>query len=237
MSDSLLQNLGSCRKEKKPLRLWRLVSSTEFAPRPTRFCQIDFERPFMINRIRTIRKERGLTLADLAEACDPPTTPQTVGRLETGMRNLSLQWMERIAGALEVDPEMLVRSEANDQPQVVARLVANGPEALSATQDAMLATDISGNAEPLIVLEVDYPHGEYRPGDQLWLRQLAPEDAAKAINRDVLVPRTAGRFAFGRLIDRKGDLVGILPPGHGQKQEVVSDPPWIAMAEMLVRRL
>ena len=29
----------------------------------------------MINRIRAIRKEKGLTLADLAEACSPPTTP------------------------------------------------------------------------------------------------------------------------------------------------------------------
>ena len=60
---------------------------------------------------------------------------------------------------------------------------------------------------------------------------------SRAINRDVLIPRKHGRFAFGRLIDRQGKLVGVLPPGHGQKQEVVSDPAWIAVAEMLVRRL
>ena len=41
----------------------------------------------MINRIRDIRREKGMTLADLAEACVPPTTAQTIGRLETGMRN------------------------------------------------------------------------------------------------------------------------------------------------------
>ena len=64
----------------------------------------------MINRIRSIRKDRGMTLAELAEACSPRTTAQTIGRLETGMRNLSLQWMERIAIALEVDPETLVLS-------------------------------------------------------------------------------------------------------------------------------
>lgn len=190
----------------------------------------------MINRIRTIRKEKGWTLAELAEACEPPTTPQTVGRLETGMRNLSLKWMERIAAALEVDPELLVRSEQADHPQVVANLAASGPEALDRPQDALLATDLDSEGT-LVVMTVDYPHGEYRPGDQLWLRQLAPEEAARAINRDVLVPKKAGRFAFGRLIDRQGDLVGILPPGHGAKQEVVSDPPWIAVAEMLVRRL
>ena len=44
----------------------------------------------MINRIRDVRRARRMTLADVAARCDPPTTPQTVGRLETGMRNLSL---------------------------------------------------------------------------------------------------------------------------------------------------
>jgi len=79
--------------------------------------------------------------------------------------------------------------------------------------------------------------GEFRPGDLVWLRQIAPQDAAQAINRDVLVPRPGGRFCFGRLIDRQGTLVGVLPPGSGQKQQVVDNPPWIAVAEMLVRRL
>ncbi|WP_432200739.1 helix-turn-helix domain-containing protein [Erythrobacter sp. W53] len=190
----------------------------------------------MINRIRTIRKEKGWTLADLAEACDPVTTPQTIGRLETGTRTLSLKWMERLGAALEVDPELLVRSEEKATAQIVATLDQDGPEALAAPRDALLATDLTQGG-PLMVLEVSYPQGEYRPGDQLWLRQLDPEDAHKAINRDVLVPKKAGRFAFGRLIDRQEGLVGLLPPGHGQKQEIIAEPAWIAVAEMLIRRL
>ena len=75
----------------------------------------------MINRIRDIRRDKGMTLADLAEACRPPTTPQTIGRLETGLRNLSIKWMDRIAAALGVDPEMLVRSEAKARPQIVEK--------------------------------------------------------------------------------------------------------------------
>jgi transcriptional regulator with XRE-family HTH domain len=193
-------------------------------------------RAAMINRIRDIRKSKGLTLAELAEACTPPTTPQTIGRLETGMRNLSLKWMERIAAALEVDAEMLVRSEETPAPMVIASLRASGPEALTKPREALLPSDIAGEGT-LAVLSVDESVGEFRPGDLLWMRQLDPADAPHAINRDVLVPRPGGRFAFGRLIDRQGDLVGILPPGSGQKQQVVDNPPWIAVAEMLVRKL
>lgn len=190
----------------------------------------------MINRIRDIRKDKGWTLADLAEACSPPTTAQTIGRLETGTRNLSLKWMDRIADALEVDPEMLVRSDKASPAQIVATLGSDGPQALAKTRDAMLPTDLGGDG-PLMVLTVEAATGPYLPGDQVWLRQIAPEDAAKAVNRDVLVPKKAGRFAFGRLIDRQGTLVGLLPPGTGQKQQVVDDPAWIGVAEMLVRSL
>ncbi|SMQ73715.1 Helix-turn-helix [Altererythrobacter xiamenensis] len=190
----------------------------------------------MINRIRDIRKEKGWTLAELADACTPPTTAQTIGRLETGMRNLSIKWMDRIAAALEVDPEMLVRSEKSEAPMVVARLRNAGPEALDSPREAIMPADIAGEGS-LTVLTVEESVGEFRPGDMLYLRQIAPEDAPHAINRDVLVPRAGGRFYFGRLIDRQGDFVGILPPGSGQKQQVVESPAWIAVAEMLVRRL
>jgi len=190
----------------------------------------------MINRIRAIRKEKGMTLADVAAACAPPTTAQTIGRLETGMRNLSLTWMNRIGAALGVEPELLVRGEVAAQPQVVARLTDSGAEALTAPRDAILPTELAANAA-LLCLAIETGAGEYRAGDQVWLRQILPEEATQAINRDVLVPRKGGRFAFGRLIDRQGALVGLLPPGMGQRQIVVDNPPWLAVAEMLVRKL
>ena len=190
----------------------------------------------MINRIRDIRKQKNMTLADLAAACEPQTTPQTVGRLETGMRNLTTGWMERIAAALGVEPELLLRADDAAAPQTVARLSASGPEALTKPQDAILPSELAGEG-PWMVLAVEASVGEFRPGDQLWLRQVDPGNAGHAINRDVLVPRPGGRFAFGRLIDRQGSLVGVLPPGLGEKQQVVDSPAWIAVAEMLVRRL
>ena len=190
----------------------------------------------MINRIRDIRKEKGLTLAEVADACVPPTTAQTIGRLETGMRNLSLKWMNRIAAALDVEPEMLVASEQAARPQIIARLGEAGAEALPAPRDAILPTELASGAD-LVCLSIDAPQGEYRSGDQLWLRRISPADAGNAINRDVLAPRSGGRFAFGRLIDRQGKLVGLLPPGAGQRQIVIDGPQWLAVAEMLVRKL
>ncbi len=192
----------------------------------------------MLNRIRDIRKAKGLTLADLAAACNPPTTAQTIGRLETGTRQLSLKWMDRIAAALEVDPASLMRADSDETARIVAELAATGAEALAAPREALLPSELAGaDGPPPVVLAVNASVGEYRPGDLVWLRQLDPAHMQGAINRDCLVPRPGGRFAFGRLIDYRGTLVGLLPPGAGQKQVVVDNPPWIAVAMMLVRPL
>ena len=196
----------------------------------------------MTNRIRDIRKAKGLTLADLAAACTPPTTAQTIGRLETGMRQLSLGWMNKIAAALGVDPASLMRDEAATPAQIVADLTAAGPQALTAPREAIAPNALATEDGPApLVFAVTESVGEYRPGDLVWLRPLEPETAQSAIgramNRDCLVPRPGGRFAFGRLIERDGARVRLLPPGAGVKQVVVDNPPWVAVAFMLVRAL
>lgn len=190
----------------------------------------------MINRIRDIRREKKLTLADVAARCTPPTTAQTIGRLETGTRQLSLTWMNRIAAALGVEPELLVRSDGGETPRFVARLTGDGAEALPAPRDAILPSALGGEGTQ-VVLAIEAPAGLYRAGDQVWLRQYGPDSFARLLNRDVLVPRAGGRFAFGRLIDRDEHRVAILPPDPGQRQIVVDNPAWIAAAEMLVRPL
>ncbi|WP_338468279.1 helix-turn-helix transcriptional regulator [Novosphingobium sp. ZN18A2] len=190
----------------------------------------------MINRIRDIRRQKGLTLAQVAARCTPPTTAQTIGRLETGMRTLSLGWMNRIATALGVDPDVLVKSESSPAPQIVARLTDIGAEALPRPMDAVLPTELSPDSNHMALI-VETGAGEYRAGDQVWLRPSEPDGFVRALNRDVLVPRPAGRFAFGRMIDHRDGRVAILPPGAGSRQIVVDRPPWMAVAEMLVRRL
>ncbi|MDJ0977140.1 MAG: helix-turn-helix transcriptional regulator [Erythrobacter sp.] len=193
----------------------------------------------MINRIREIRRAKSLTLADLAAACEPPTTAQTIGRLETGTRTLSTKWMDRIGAALGVDPETLVRSEAQDRPRVIAELSHGEAAALPAPREALFPHELAqgSNSALMMVMEVTAAISEYRPGDLIWLRRIEASDAGRAINRDCLVPRAGGRFVFGRLIDTNGSLVGVLPVQSGQKQQVIDSPPWIGVTEMLVRRL
>ena len=190
----------------------------------------------VINRIRDIRKQKNMTLTEVAAACHPPTTAQTIGRLETGTRNLSLVWMNRIGAALGVEPELLVKGEEETVPQVIARLTEQGAEPLTRPRDAILPTQLT-DGSPLVCLVIEAPQGEYRSGDQVWMRQVGLEETGGIINRDVLAPRSGGRFAFGRLIDRQGSMIALLPPGMGQRQIVIDKPAWLAVAEMLVRKL
>jgi len=53
----------------------------------------------------------------------------------------------------------------------------------------------------------------------------------------VLVPRPAGRFLFGRLINRDEEKLQILPLEAGGRQQVVANPPWLAVVTKLVRTL
>jgi transcriptional regulator with XRE-family HTH domain len=192
----------------------------------------------MINRIRDIRRQKGLTLAEVAARCSPATTAQTIGRLETGTRNLSLGWMNRIAAALAVDPELLLRGDQAEHPRLIARITEGGAEALPAPRDAILPTALDGAEDgPLAAMAVETSAGEYRAGDQIWLRQHPPEAYGRLLNRDVLAPRPGGRFAFGRMIDRHETRIALLPPGAGQRQLIIDNPPWLAVAEMLVRKL
>lgn len=187
----------------------------------------------MINRIRDVRRARNLTLEDVAQRCDPPTTAQTIGRLETGTRTLSLDWLNRIAAALEVEASALVSSSAASDLPVAALLAADGVRAPTREERALPPVP----ADNLVALRVTGSIGDYRSGDMLWLRRVEAEELASALNRDVLVPRPAGRFIFGRLIARDGGRMQILPPGPGSRQQVVNDPPWLAVAETLIRTL
>lgn len=89
----------------------------------------------------------------------------------------------------------------------------------------------------LVAVTVTASLGDYRSGDEIWCARIPPEEFAGAMNRDLLVPRPAGRFLFGRLIGREEGKLHILPLGAGQRQAVVTNAPWAAVATRLIRNL
>jgi transcriptional regulator with XRE-family HTH domain len=186
----------------------------------------------MLTRIREARKAKGLTLHDVAMRCKPPTTAQTIGRLETGTRTVSVGWLNRIAAALEVDSADLVTLPDRTDLPVAAVIAADGVTA-PRKPITMLPPNPSGS---LVGILVEVAIGDYRSGDSLWAEKLDPEDFARAINCDILAPRPVGRFAFGRLIATENGRVQILPASPGARQIIV-DAPWIAVVRTLVRTL
>lgn len=185
----------------------------------------------MLTRIREVRKAKGLTLLDVAGRCTPPTTAQTIGRLETGTRTVSVGWLNRIAAALGVEASELVSLGDRPEVDVAAMIGVDGAEA--PTKPLTLVPPAPTAAMVGIIVET--AQGEYRAGDTLWAERLAPADFARAINRDVLVPRPVGRFAFGRLVAVEGSRVQVLPLAAGARQIVVADAPWLAMVRQLLR--
>ncbi|WEJ99253.1 MAG: helix-turn-helix transcriptional regulator [Candidatus Sphingomonas phytovorans] len=187
----------------------------------------------MITAIREVRRAKGMTLDDVAHRCVPPTTAQTIGRLETGTRTVSVGWLNRIADALGVTAADLVKLPERADISVAAVLDANGAHAPKRPATVVPPLPAPG----LVAVTITTGIGDYRAGDELWCETLGPGGYAQALNRDVLVPRPAGRFLFGRLIGREEGRLQILPLGAGARQQVVADPPWIARAVRLLRSL
>ena len=187
----------------------------------------------MITRIREVRKAKGLTLDQVATACSPPTTAQTIGRLETGTRTVSVGWLNRIAAALGVDAGDLVDHPERSELEVMAVLGTHGAQAPKRAGLVVPPRNTPGQVAMTVAASI----GDYRAGDEIWCDRLGPDDFAHALNRDVLVPRPAGRFLFGRLINRDEEKLQLLPLEAGARQQVIPNPPWLGVAVRLVRSL
>lgn len=187
----------------------------------------------MITRIRDVRKAKGLTLEEVAGRCAPPTTAQTIGRLETGTRTVSVNWLNRIAAALDVAASDLVDLPDSVHVPVAALIGLDGAVAPTRAMTLVQPPVPAGAIGLCVVAAI----GDYRTGDELWCERLGPETFGRALNRDIVAPRPGGRFAFGRLIDHEDGTLHLLPPGAGQRQMVIARAPWIGVPVRLIRAL
>lgn len=66
------------------------------------------------DNIRRLREKRGLSRPQLGLRLTPRTSGQQIEKLEKGQRQLTVDWIERIAIALGVDPAALVAGESGE---------------------------------------------------------------------------------------------------------------------------
>lgn len=89
------------------------------------------------NHLKSLREARGLSLVGLATKVG--TTGQQISHLELGKRHLTVEWLKKLAAALDCHPwEIVEERPAIDEreEQLVALFKGMVPE----DQDALLAT-------------------------------------------------------------------------------------------------
>lgn len=185
------------------------------------------------SRIREIRKSKGMTLQQVAERAG--TTAQTIGRLETGMRTLSLGWVQRIAEALETDAADLLAIPDRGDIEVGSALGRNGEikgKSIETVAMRLLATS------PVAVGIADNL-GPYNKGDVVICSRMGKIDFDKAEEQDCLVETNSGSQLFGRLIQKNRDSVFVVPPEPGGRVTVLnkSEVAALSTAAALIRRL
>ncbi len=164
-------------------------------------------------RLRELRKRKGLTLQQVAERIRPRgTTPQTIGRLETGARKLTIEWLEKIADALDVDPAELLAVPGAGDIAIAGIVALHGRIDRTAQPTEVLA--LRQLSQDAIALKVEENLGAYRAGDVLLCRLLDPQDWGQALGREAYVEEEEGFCYFGKLARLGEDGCGdILAPG------------------------
>jgi len=160
-------------------------------------------------RLREIRKAKGLTLQQVAERIKPdPTTAQTIGRLETGVRTLTLDWVQRIAEAMEVDPGELLSLPKGGDIVIDGSVAASG--AVTPQQEGVLAARLLAR-EP-VAIRIGENMGQYRAGDVVICERLPRETWHRIAGADCLVEDSEGRRYFGKSIPGADRDVVVLAP-------------------------
>jgi len=184
------------------------------------------------SRIREIRRSKGLTLQQVAERAG--TTAQTIGRLETGMRTLSINWVRRIAEALEADPSELLSLPGGGDIIVSGEIAGDG---LARSKDVGTITPRLAASDP-VAYRVKVNMGQYRVGDTILFDRLDSVDLNSLAGRDCLVTLEDERQIFCRYaVSDDNKTATVMPLAGGAKIIEKVQIREIAPAVMLLRKL
>lgn len=191
------------------------------------------ERAMIQSRIREIRKSKKMTLQQVAERTG--TTAQTIGRLETGMRTLSLGWVQRIAEALDTDAADLLAMPNQGDIEVGSAVGKNGKVRGKSAETVALRL----LAASPVALGIADNLGLYRKGDIVICNRMDEVNIERADERDCLVETNEGAMLFGRLIGRNRNAILVVPPEPGGETTALKKSGITALspATALIRRL
>jgi DNA-binding Xre family transcriptional regulator len=207
----------------------------------------------MTTSIRAIRKQRGLTLQQLADTVG--TTPQTIQRLETGNMSVSVDWLERIAGALSLEPaDLLMTGPRGHRVPLLGHVTADGGVRVALA--AMTATKVAGGfadeangadtAPPHITIDgptgqcvaisVAAPVGHYAEGTILVARR---QDRARAVPHDCdcLIGLESGEMVLRRVGQAPDGELTFTAYDASADGIVFACVAWIAPVYMVVREI
>lgn len=149
------------------------------------------------SRIREIRRAKGLTLQQVGERAG--TTAQTIGRLETGMRTLSINWVQRIAKALNADPSALLSLPEGGDVAISGSVDKKGN--IKEKRQGTLTLRLSANNPIAITFENNL--GQYQQGDKIVCDEIELNDIGQAHGRDCLVRTMDGKLHFTKILQGK----------------------------------
>lgn len=186
-------------------------------------------------RIRELRKARGFTLQNLAEKVG--TTAQTIQRLETDNMSVSVDWLQRIAPALGVDPSLLL--DATSPVRGVRYLGELGIDCVIKSarrlEDGLVPIDVPGKDPVAVRLTVRL--GPYETGTLLIADKLDREDHETADGRDCLVELQGGPLLFRRIVAGRDGLTALVPYEAAGRVDRNLRLAWIAPVLMSIRYL
>lgn len=147
----------------------------------------------MRNKIRHFRKQRGLTLQQLAALID--LTPQSISRIENGKMRLSTEWLARFAGALNVSPLDLLDAQSTAGAQLTGEI--NGDGLCTPQSPQPFRIELPAQAQ---VVRLTHATGPYRSGEYLVCERLPQDQTARALTRDCLVELGSGERHLCRVV-------------------------------------
>lgn len=189
----------------------------------------------MKTRIREMRRQRGMTLQQLAESIRPePTTPQTIGRLETGVRTVSLDWLVRIADALDCHVSDLLDMPERPEMELLGTV---GPQGKVTPSEEELVELASSALRP-VAIRISQRLGRFEAGDLLVCDRYEGADMDNSIGHDAVVRTADGHTLLRHVI--RGAQPGtytLIPLTQGDS--ILYDSPllWAAAAKTLLRPL